>query len=115
MRCKIGDRMMIGAALYRARTKGEDERGVGYVKRNAIAGHVFASWAALEAHLDWWMREIADVRVHGTIGEMPRARFERAEAAVLKAIDGRPPFRQVRELTRQVQVDCAIRGRRQQL
>ena len=54
------------------------------------------------------MREIADVRVHGTIGEMPRARFERAEAAVLKAIDGRPPFRQVRELTRQVQVDCAI-------
>jgi hypothetical protein len=82
--------------------------GVGYVKRNAIAGHVFASWAALEAHLDWWMREIADVRVHGTIGEMPRARFERAEAAVLKAIDGRPPFRQVRELTRQVQADCAI-------
>ena len=52
MRCKIRDRMMIGAALYRAHTKGKDERGVGYVKRNAIAGHVFASWAALEAHLD---------------------------------------------------------------
>jgi len=39
-------------APYRARTKGKDERGVGHVKRNAIAGHVFASWAALEAHLD---------------------------------------------------------------
>ena len=49
-------------APYRARTKGKDERGVGYVKRNAIAGHVFISWAALEAHLDWWMREIADRR-----------------------------------------------------
>ena len=48
-------------APYRARTKGKDERGVGYVKRNAIAGHGFESWAALEAHLAWWMREIADV------------------------------------------------------
>jgi len=64
-------------APYRARTKGKDERGVGYVKRNAIAGHSFASWAALEAHLVWWMREIADVRVHGTTGEPPLYRFRR--------------------------------------
>ena len=47
-------------APYRARTKGKDERGVGYVKRNAIAGRRFASWAALEAHLEAWTREIAD-------------------------------------------------------
>ena len=39
---------------YRARTKGKDERGVGYVKRNAIAGRAFDSFAALEAHLDQW-------------------------------------------------------------
>ena len=56
-------------APYRARTKGKDERGVGYVKRNAIAGHRFESWAALEAHLGWWQREIADRRRHGTTGE----------------------------------------------
>jgi transposase len=62
-------------APYRARSKGKDERGVGYVKRNAIAGHDFISWAAMEGHLDWWMREIADRRVHGTTGEMPLARF----------------------------------------
>lgn len=30
-------------APYRARTKGKDERSVGYVKRNAIAGHSFTS------------------------------------------------------------------------
>ncbi|MFO1251432.1 MAG: DDE-type integrase/transposase/recombinase [Inhella sp.] len=30
-------------APYRARTKGKDERGVGYAKRNAIAGHRFDS------------------------------------------------------------------------
>src|SRR5271165_3292821 len=48
-------------APYRARTKGKDERGVGYVKRNALAGRSFASWGALEAHLTTWMREVADV------------------------------------------------------
>jgi len=30
-------------APYRARPKGKDERGVGYVKRNAVAGHRFDS------------------------------------------------------------------------
>ena len=93
-------------APYRARTKGKDERGVGYVKRNAIAGHVFDSWAAFEAHLEWWMREIADVRVHGTTGEAPLVRFERDEASALKPLDRRPPFRQMRELVRRVQADC---------
>jgi transposase len=36
---------------FRMRTKSRDERGVGYVKRNAIAGHRFKSWAEMEAHL----------------------------------------------------------------
>lgn len=95
-------------APYRARTKGKDERGVGYVKGNAIAGHRFTSWAALEAHLAWWMREIADLHEHGTTGEAPRLRFERDEAMALRPLDGRPPFQQIRELTRRVQADCAV-------
>src|ERR1700720_4416505 len=36
-------------APYRARTKGKTESGVAYVKKNAIAGHCFASWEAFEA------------------------------------------------------------------
>lgn len=95
-------------APFRAQTKGKDERGVGYVKRNAIAGHSFASWAALEAHLAWWMREIADIREHGTTGEAPVIRFQRDEAPALRPIDGRPPFRQVRDLSRRVQSDCCV-------
>jgi len=95
-------------APYRARTKGKDERGVGYVKRNAIAGHDFISWAALEGHLDWWMREIADQRAHGTTGEVPLRRFQREEAAALAPLNGRPPFNQMRELVRRVQADCAV-------
>ena len=98
----------VACAPYRARTKGKDERGVGYVKHNAIAGRSFASWGALEAHLAWWMREVADVRVHGTTGEVPMVRFEREEAAALRPLNGRPPFRQARELTRRVQNDACV-------
>ncbi len=38
--------------------QGKDERGVGYVKKIAIAG------------LEGSMRDVADKRLHGTIGEM---------------------------------------------
>jgi transposase len=95
-------------APYRARTKGKDESGVKYVKRNAIAGHSFASWEELQAHLAWWMREVADVRIHGTTGERPIDRFERDEIRALRPLDGRPPFQQIRELRRMVGSDACV-------
>lgn len=95
-------------APYRARTKGKDERGVGYVKKNAVAGRRFDSWSAFEAHLDAWTRDIADQRVHGTTGEAPIERFRRAEAGALRSLAGIPPFAVSRELVRKVQADCAI-------
>ena len=95
-------------APYRARTKGKDERGVGYVKRNAIAGHRFASLQALQAHLARWMREVADVRVHGTTAESPIARFERDERSALAPLAAKAPFLQVRELQRRVHTDACI-------
>lgn len=95
-------------APYRARTKGKDENGVGYVKHNAIAGRTFASWAALESHLQSWVRTVADVRVHGTTGEQPLDRFQRAEAQALKPLAQRPPFQPIRELTRRVHTDGGI-------
>ena len=95
-------------APYRARTKGKDERGVGYVKRNAIAGHTFTSLDALRAHRAQWMREVADVRMHGTTGEPPAQRFERDERATLRPIDRRAPFLQVRELVRCVYSDACV-------
>lgn len=64
-------------APYRARTKGKDENGVGYVKKNALAGRHFAIWEALEAHLVAWMRDIADVRIHGTSGRSTGSRGSR--------------------------------------
>lgn len=98
----------VACAPYRARTKGKDERAVQYVKRNAVAGREFDSWASFEAHLTHWNRTIADERVHGTTGERPRARFERAEASALQSLDGRPPFSEARELNRVVQNDLTV-------
>lgn len=95
-------------APYRAQTKGKDERGVGYVKRNAIAGHTFPSLDALQAHLDRWMRDVADVRVHGTTGEPPMVRFERDERRALRPLPSKAPFLQVRELVRRVHTDACI-------
>ena len=95
-------------APYRARTKGKDESGVKYVKRNALAGHSFDSWAAMEAHLGRWMREVAEVRRHGTTEEPPRTRFDRDEAASLHPLNGRPPFQQMRALVRVVGSECTI-------
>ena len=46
--------------------------------------------------------------MHGTTGEAPIARFEREEAAALRWLNGRPPFRQLRELTRRVQNDACV-------
>lgn len=106
--CRYWDVVPRACAPYRARTKGKDERGVGYVKRNAIAGHRFDGLEALHAHLQRWMREVADIRVHGTTGEPPIVRFERDEKARLKPLAAKAPFLQVRELTRRVHADACI-------
>jgi transposase len=95
-------------APYRARTKGKDERGVGYVKKNAIAGRSFATWGEMEAHLEAWVRDVADRRVHGTTGEAPMDRFLRDERQALRPISGTPPFTTARDLMRRVGADCAV-------
>jgi len=106
--CRYWDVTPRACAPYRARTKGKDERGVGYVKRNAIAGHCFASFEDLQGHLDQWMRNVADVRIHGTTGERPIERFDRDERSVLRPVAGKAPFQQVRELTRRVHSDACV-------
>jgi transposase len=92
---------------YRARTKGKTESGVKYVKRNALAGLEFVSFAALEAHLGQWMHD-ADERIHGTTHEVPRVRFEAAERTALRPLPKQPlPVRE-RRLQRRVATDCLI-------
>jgi hypothetical protein len=83
--CRDWSLLPRACAPYRARTKGKVESGVKYVKRNALAGRAFASFAALEQHLAQWMAE-ADDRVHGSTFEQPLARFERDERSALQPL-----------------------------
>ena len=63
---------------YRARTKGKDERMVGYVKGNFFVRYrSFESWAHLNQLAEQWLREEADQRVQNTVKEVVAERFER--------------------------------------
>jgi len=92
---------------YRARTKGKTESGVKYVKRNAIAGRRFESFAALEAYLAEWML-LADQRVHGTTHEVPAERFERKERQALRPLPARPLPICGKRLQRRVALDALV-------
>jgi transposase len=93
-------------APYRARTKGKVESGVKYVKRNALAGRTFDSFAALEQHLAAWMPE-ADARIHGTTHERPRDRFV-AERDALRLLPAHPLPRREQRVRRRVAHDAFI-------
>ena len=92
----------------RARTKGKIERGVGYVKHNALAGRSFVAFAALEKHLTKWIVAVADQRIHGTTNEQPIVRFERDERQALRPLPPRPLAVRTRRLDRRVSADCFV-------
>jgi transposase len=63
---------------YRARTKGKDERMVGYIKQNFFVRYRrFESWAHLNQLAEAWLAKEADPRLHGTVKEVVAERFER--------------------------------------
>jgi transposase len=105
--CRDWDVQPRACAPYRARTKGKVESGVKFVKRNALAGRTFASFAALEQHLAQWMDE-ADQRVHGTTHERPCDRFVRDEQAALRPLPARPLPRREQRVRRRVASDAFV-------
>ena len=64
---------------YRAKTKGKVERPIRYVRQSFFYGRTFLNDADLNAQAGSWLEEIANVRRHRTIGEVPQRRFERDE------------------------------------
>lgn len=92
---------------HRPQTKGKVESGVKYVKRNALAGKRFGSWAHLNAWLDEWTTTVADTRVHGTTHELPRERFTR-EAPYLTPLGARPCYSRERVQHRVVATDALV-------
>jgi len=59
------------------------ENSVGYVKHNALAGHVFVSLGAQNQHLAHWESTVADVRIHGTTKRQVAQLFAEERPALL--------------------------------
>lgn len=76
-------------------------------ERNAIAGLSFASFAALDTHLEQGMVS-ADERTHGTSHEQPGARFERDERAALRPLPSTSVPVRERRIKRRVANDCVL-------
>ena len=70
----------------RARTKGKDERMVGYAKHHFFVRYrEFESFDQMNELAEQWLRDEADKRLHGTVKEIVIERFGR-EAPHLKAL-----------------------------
>jgi transposase len=82
---------------YRARTKGKVERGVGYVRGNFwVRVQVLIEakqllLPGLNQHARDWTGSVANVRVHGTHGEVVLKRYAEEEPLLAK-LDARPRF-----------------------
>lgn len=68
---------------YRARTKGKDERMVGYIKQHFFVRYrAFQSWAHLNQLAESWLQAEADQRRQGTVQEVVAERFQREAPAL---------------------------------
>jgi transposase len=68
------------------RHKGKIERGIGYVKGNALKGRTFTSLDEQNAFLSDWERTVADTRVHGTTRQQVGKLFAEVERPALLAL-----------------------------
>jgi len=66
--------------------KGKVERGVGYVKGNALKGRSFPSLAEENAYLRWWEEHVADQRIHGTTRQHVGRCFAERERGALQSL-----------------------------
>ena len=60
----------------RSCTKGKVERPFYYAERNLLNGRTFHSLAHLNYVTDWWLKAVADVRIHRETKQRPIDRFQ---------------------------------------
>ncbi len=62
-------------APRRPQQKGRVENGVGYIKKNFLAGLELGDFAALNPAARVWLETVANVRLHGETGRRPQEMF----------------------------------------
>jgi len=68
---------IVPCAVGKGNEKGRVESGVGYVKKNFLAGLDISSFYALKPAIIHWLNTVANVRIHGETGKRPVERFPR--------------------------------------
>jgi transposase len=71
---------------YTPRHKGKIERGIGFVKGNALKARTFAGLAEQNEHLARWEQTVADTRIHGTTRQHVGQVFMEIERPALQAL-----------------------------
>lgn len=64
---------------YDPESKGKVEAGVKYVKGDCLYGDRFTDWSGVEQHVQSWLETVANVRIHGTTGEVPQVVYDTRE------------------------------------
>jgi transposase len=90
---------------YRAQTKGKVESGVRYVRGNFWPGLRFVDLADLNRQAWDWLDSTANLRVHGTTGEVP---FDRLPLEGLLPLDGKPDYDTCLVTFRRSSKDCFV-------
>ena len=90
---------------YTPQHKGKIERGICYVRSNALKGRRFASLGAQNLFLAEWEKKVADTRIHGTTRQQIRRLLRRGACAftaaarrALPVLPGSAPQRASRQL-----------------
>ena len=96
--CRHYGTVILPTKPYTPRHKGKVERGIGYVRGNALKGRTFATLNEQNAHLAEWETTTADTRIHGTTRRQVGKVFREVEReALLSLPPGRfPLFREAR-------------------
>jgi transposase len=90
---------------YRAQTKGKVESGIRYVRGNFWPGLTFVDLSDLNAQAREWLDLTANVRIHGTTGEVP---FARLPLEPLQSMAGKPDYDTSLITFRRVTKDCFV-------
>ena len=89
--CEHYGTVILPTKPYMPRHKGKVERGVGYVKDNALKGCTFSSLQEQNQHLLNWETRIADTRIHGTTRKQVGKLFREEKSSLLSLPAGRFP------------------------
>ena len=75
---------IVPCGVGKGNEKGRVESGVGYVKKNFLAGLDIADFNALNPAVIHWLNTVANVRIHGETGKQPVNRFQRERQSMIQ-------------------------------